>query len=99
MKQLWTVEIETSVVVWAEDRKEAEQIAEHEFRQDFCDYYARPALSSGLPPAWDTSRPYGSEDDDDRTCLQILAEERERAAAEAEKRAAFEAHPKLEIEV
>ena len=99
MRRLWTVDIETTVVVWAADRDEAEKIAEREFQKDYFDYFAAAVEQRGLPPDWDTSRPYGADKDDERTCLEIICEEQERAAAEAEKRAAWDAHPKLEIEV
>ena len=94
MKRLWTVDIETSVVVWAEGREQAEKIAERELGLNFCDSSVAPTEKWGLPPDWDDLRPYGADKDDERTCLEIIREER----AAAEKRAARDAHPKLEIE-
>lgn len=95
-KKLWRVQVEWEYFAWAEDEDAARSHFD-EASSDMDEWKACPwahvAVRKDVPKEWLDCIPWG--EDEDRTCDQLLTE----AEAEAAENAAWEAHPKLPIEV
>lgn len=95
-KKLFTVEIETEVVVLASDESEAEEIAKEQAgcggNVDWNDADYTVQESDGwIPPDWTNAIPFGMGTTKQRTCEQILAAWKEYEAAQPPTAAELEA--------
>lgn len=72
MRKLFKVEIERTVMVMAEDEKEAERLALYYEREEEAENTFLSVVKdlSEVTDDWKESIPYGSEDD--QTCEQLL---------------------------
>jgi len=88
MKKLYEVTVEHTVYVMAEDDNEAKweaELALDDSRYDIQpDSVIASRVKSYIDKEWRDGQPYNQDADDERTCAEILEDERIRALRDAE---------------
>ena len=94
MKKLYHVTVEYEVYLMAEDEREAEFVAEDAVRNYEYDLGAESIVACGvvrtppkekyyLPSEWRKAQPFNQDEYDERTCEEIVEQEREAARIKA----------------